>query len=139
MALWSVLLPGLRRVVPVETLTRFMWARPRGTPSEKRQDGIVQLTGRLTRLRPGMTANCLERSLLAYRFLSAAGAAPQLVLGVGRADDRVVGHAWVTVDGHPIFEAAEQLNEFAPIAVFGSNGIRVGGSEEGRALPREWR
>jgi hypothetical protein len=138
MVLWSVLLPGLRRVVPVAGLARLMWTRPRRARSPERQEGIVELADRLTRLRPSRTANCLERSLLAYRFLSATGSAPKLVLGVGRADDEVIGHAWVMVDDDPIFESADLLNEFTPIAVFGNGGAPTG-SHEDVALPHEWR
>jgi hypothetical protein len=137
MVLWSVLLPGLRRVVPIAGLARFMWTDPRGIQSDERQQAIVEFAGRVTRLRRGRNANCLERSLIAYRFLSGAGARPQLVLGVGRTDDRVVGHAWVTVGDEPVFETTEVLSDFAPIAVFGSRGTRLGAGSNG-PLPREW-
>jgi hypothetical protein len=139
MTLWSVLLPALRRAVPVARLARLVWVEPKMQRSPERERGIVEWAERLTKLRPRRTANCLERSLLAYRFLSGAGAAPQLVLGIGRADEGVIGHAWITVDDVPIFETTAMLNDFAPIAVFGSRGIQLGAPHEEIALPRQWR
>jgi Transglutaminase-like superfamily len=135
-----MLLPGLRRVVPVQRLARLMWATPRSRASAAEEQRIVVLAARLTRLRRGRRSNCLERSLLVYRFLSGAGADPHLVLGVGRSEGRVVGHAWITVGDAPVFESTESLDELAPVAAFGSRGTPIMTTDGSAvALPREWR
>jgi Transglutaminase-like superfamily len=140
MACWSIVLPGLRRLFPVQLLARMMWTGPGAERSSARERGIVGLSERLSRLRRARKANCLERSLLAYRFLSRAGADPRLVLGVGRTNGRVIGHAWIVVDEVPLFDTAEALQEFAPIAAFGSHGAPIDGAGAERLLlPREWR
>ena len=117
-----------------------MWATSGTRSSPAGEQRIVDLAARLTRLRPGRRSNCLERSLLAYRFLSGAGADPHLVLGVGRSEGRVVGHAWITLDDAPVLESSEALDELAPVAVFGSHGTRLMTTDGAPvALPREWR
>jgi hypothetical protein len=63
--------------------------------------------------------NCLERSLVAYRFLGRAGASPQLVIGVARDERGVRGHAWVTVDGRPIGESVP--GNFEVMMTFGTS------------------
>jgi hypothetical protein len=56
-----------------------------------------------------------------YRFLSEAGAAPRLLVGVGGADS-VLGHAWVILDGEPVHETRASLEEWAPVLAFGAGG-----------------
>jgi hypothetical protein len=127
MAGWSLVLPVLKRVVPMKRLARVMWAETRGERNQERNREIARLSAALVRLRPkGSRENCLERSLLAYRFLSRAGAEPRLVLGVGRSGDGVVGHAWVTLDGEPIHDTQQAVSEFTPLIAFGAAGLPDG-------------
>ncbi len=65
---------------------------------------------------------CLERSLLAYRFLSGAGARPDLVVGVRPGGEGMIGHAWVVVGGEPLFEPAASLSEYVSFFSFGRGG-----------------
>ena len=120
---WALALPALKYVVPLPRLARLMWARPvsarRDRECERRVAALVRgLSGTLTR-----DENCLERSLLAYRFLSRLGADPRLVAGVRRDTNELIGHVWVTVDGEPVGEPPGTIADFARVVVFGPSGI----------------
>jgi hypothetical protein len=91
-------------------------ARQRDLPPER----IVELA-RLT-CRPRLLSsrdNCLDRSLLAYRYLLASGARPALAVGVSRADATILGHAWILIDGQPLGESHASLEPFTEIVRFG--------------------
>jgi Transglutaminase-like superfamily len=135
MVAWSPLLPVLKFMLPLQSLTRLMWnghSRPR---DRQREETIVGLSGRLTRHRPlPGRDNCLERSLLAYRFLSAAGAEPKFIVGIKRTQKNVEGHVWVLLDGRPIHDDDAALADFVPLAEFGAGGTpAASGSLTGRA------
>lgn len=59
---------------------------------------------------------CLRRSLLRYRFLRAGGVPVALRFGArfvdGKPDREVTGHAWLTLDGKPYYEAQENWRDF---------------------------
>jgi hypothetical protein len=69
--------------------------------------------------RPG---NCLERSLVLYRYLSAVGADPQLVVGIRGGEEAVRGHAWVTVRGAPLEEPPLTLEGLTRVVSFRGDG-----------------
>lgn len=69
--------------------------------------------------------NCLERCLLAYRFLAQAGAEPQLECGVRRVGGELRGHAWIVVDGRALAHTDEDIETFTPIATFGHRGALI--------------
>ena len=78
---WRVVLPVAKRVIPLSTLVsvmelprRFLKRRP------LREKRVASLAHRVSGLGARSPANCLERSLLAYRFLSEMGAGPRLAL-----------------------------------------------------------
>jgi Transglutaminase-like superfamily len=119
---WRVSLPVLKRVLKVRTLAELMWSPPsvpfddvRRRQRIARIRQIVRLGGRLL-----VSSNCLERSLMLYRVLSQADAHPSLVLGARRDDSTVAGHAWVELDGEPLFEP--DRDSYAPIVAFGRQG-----------------
>jgi hypothetical protein len=122
---WAFVLPLLKRVLPLPRLVLLV--RRRGgasTRRARREDQIVTFARwacRLTRWPSG--GNCLERSLVAYRFLAGVNADPWLVVGIG-SDGRapVQGHAWVVVDGHPVGESVERLRDFACVVAFRPDG-----------------
>jgi Transglutaminase-like superfamily len=123
MLAWRTLLPVLKRRVPLATLARVMWRDPRAGIRPTRAARIIDLAHRLYwGYRAGEEDICLERSLLTYRFLSSAGADPHLVIGIRRPGDSVVGHAWVVVDGEPLFEPAASVREYASFFSFGRRG-----------------
>jgi hypothetical protein len=123
MLAWRTVLPLLKRHVSLATLARVMWQDPRSPTRQDRADRIPELVERVYRgLRAGPEGSCLERSLLTYRFLSAAGAEPRLVIGIRGPGGSVVGHAWVVVDGEALFEPTAPTGEYASFFSFGRDG-----------------
>jgi hypothetical protein len=130
MAGWSLAVPVLKHALPLPTLVRLAWARPRGERRPGREPEIAQLAWWTSRVQPRrFPDNCLERSLVTYRFLARAGARPRLVTGVGRAEGDTVGHVWVTVEDEPVHETAESLRAYGTLVEFGEGGRPVWGSE----------
>jgi transglutaminase superfamily protein len=116
---WSVVLPGLKHVLPLRVLVRVMWSRPRGGRRPDRERVIIFAAQRIFRLRPFLRRdNCLERSLLAYRYLSAAGADPRLIVGMEKSDDAYAGHAWVLVDDSPVLDVHGTLDRYVILTEF---------------------
>jgi hypothetical protein len=121
---WSLILPMLKHVVPLPALVRLMWLDARGARSARAETRIVKTARRIYKLRPKGT--CLERSLLAYRYLGAVNARPTLVIGLEKHEERIVGHAWVLVDGSALYEPMVTLERFTPIVQFRAGGETAG-------------
>ena len=120
MGAWSLVLPVLKRILPLPTLVRLMSRTGSEERSAEKEKQIVRSARRVYRLRrPG---SCLERSLLAYRYLSNTNAEPQLVIGVRRDDRDVLAHAWVLVDGSPLYESSATLEPFVSVVEFAPDG-----------------
>ena len=121
---WACLLPILKQIVPIRPLVKLVWRAPRLEPEATRESRVITFARwacRLTRWKSG--GNCLERSLIAYRFLLEGGAAPTLVIGMGRGQhEEIVGHAWVVLHGLPAGESAASVREYVPALVFGPDG-----------------
>ena len=134
--LWAAMLRPLKHVVPIATLVRFARVKPRRhAPAlvESRVEAYLVRRGRFP-FRP--PANCLERSLGAYRLLCAGGAKPELVVGVKRSPDRgVEGHVWVTVAGRVLGERIDDVAGFTPIVTFDSEGLKTNSSTTNYQLP----
>ena len=125
MLAWRLVLPVLKRVVPLPRLVRLMGRRHAAGPAPgAAPDAVLRTARRMYRPRVARADNCLERSLLTYRFLLQAGIRPELVCGVDRSEEGVVGHAWVTVDGRPVSDAPDAVARFAPLVTFGPAGRR---------------
>jgi hypothetical protein len=123
--MWACVMPLLKQTLPLKTLVRLTRRQGNGSSRDlAREDRIVTFARwacRLTRWRSG--GNCLERGLIAYRYLSAANARPELVVGVGHgAGGHILGHAWVLVEGEPVGEDRSSLREYAPIVIFDATG-----------------
>ncbi|HUS16652.1 MAG TPA: lasso peptide biosynthesis B2 protein [Chloroflexia bacterium] len=124
---WALLLPVLKRVLPLRTLVRLMWSTPRHRWHPEREAALVTLVGWLYRPRRLTNGNCLERSLVLYHFLAEGGARPRLVIGL-RPAGGTRGHAWVLCNGRPVGETWADVQEFTPLVTFGDGGvIRSGG------------
>jgi hypothetical protein len=131
MGVWALALPVLKRVVALPVLARLMWRHGRGTPGRGEVDRIVTLSRWAARFRPlPGRSNCLERSLIAYRYLSAAGASPRVVVGIRRDADAMAGHVWLELDGAPV---RESVDGFVPLVALGPHGRvdDLGGGLEG--------
>jgi hypothetical protein len=124
MLAWRLALPLLKRALPLPRLARMAAGRRRRplpfTPAQ-----VVSVSHRLFGERAAESSDCLERSLLTYRYLLRTGAAAELVCGLRRADGGVVGHAWVAVAGAPVDEPAEALTGYATLVAFDASGARV--------------
>lgn len=126
MAAWLPLLPVLKYALPLPRLARLMAASGRGARQPERERRIVALGRWLYKFGTlGLYDCCLERSLVTYRFLSRANAAPELVVGVRRGEGRMLGHAWVLLDGQPVHDSCHALGEYVPLAAFGPRGTLV--------------
>ena len=123
---WSIVFRVAKHILPLPWLVRIAWSVRRKAADDRELARIVRLTAGVPALRPIRGRdNCLERSLLAYRYLSRAGAAPVLVSGVSRRGEKIAGHAWVLLDGEPVHESAAALAEFLPVVQFGCQGERL--------------
>jgi len=123
---WAVVLPFAKHLVPLRLLARIMWSRRRGPADGERQRRAIELSLWASRLPlPRARNNCLERSLLAYRYLSRAGAHPRLVAGMRRADGALGGHVWVLLDGAPVHDDPAELRDFVEVVAFADGGRRV--------------
>ena len=121
---WALVLPALKYMVSVKSLAAVMHQpqqrATRDTDRERRIIIFAHWSARLTRWNSG--GNCLERSLIAYRYLCAAGAHPTLVIGVGRGAAGVIGHAWVLVDGQLVGEPQSAIASYTRAFAFGPDG-----------------
>jgi len=121
---WALTLPLLKRALSLRRLVRLLAPPPPHTPHDPVAAArIVRIVRRLyhpTRHSPA--TNCLERSLVLYRYLAAAGAAPYLVIGMAPRSGPFRGHAWVEVAGRPVGETAADLAPYQPLVVFGPGG-----------------
>jgi hypothetical protein len=126
MLAWSAFLPILKRTVPLPRLVSLMQVAPRGdTRDPIREAKVADLAAWVFKSRPRSGRdNCLERSLVAYRFLGRLNAQPELVVGLASGDCGVVGHAWTVVDGQPVHDSPLALEPYASLIVFGSDGGR---------------
>ncbi len=121
---WAAALPLLKRILPLPRLVGFAASSPRnGRRRAGREQRVVELTRLLYRSRAVVGRdNCLERSLLAYRFLTKLDARPELVVGMRRGADEMLGHVWVLLEGEPVHEAPKLLADFVPVLVFDHKG-----------------
>ena len=117
-----VLLGLLKHLLPLRWLARWAWCPPAGPRDREAERRLVASVLRLSQLTGLPDRDCLQRSLLLYRVLSRAGADPTLVIGFHRMNDRILGHAWVIVDGHTVIEPAADLLRFSPTLGFGFGG-----------------
>lgn len=127
MAAWAPVLPVLKRALPLPRLVALLASQPR---RQARDADLERRIARIARLlyrgRTGtFRDNCLERSLVAYRFLGRAGAGPELRVGFRREEDGVRGHVWVLLDGRPVHETSDELDGYGEVTAFGPEGARV--------------
>jgi hypothetical protein len=123
MLLWAVILPVLKRVVPLSRLVTVMAPRHRSAADTKRTQDVVTLARWMYRTR-ALRDNCLERSLITYRYLPAGNEGSLLVLGVRKGDDGPPGHAWLMVNGVPVHDSDETLEKLVPVVAFDLQGRR---------------
>jgi hypothetical protein len=137
MTAWAPGLLVLKRTVPLPRLVALMETRPRRPSRDLALEGrIARMARLLYRGRPGtFRDNCLERSLLTYRFLGRAGADPELVVAMRKGEEGVRGHVWVTVGGRPVHEEPAELEPYVPVMSFRGGELRRSASGAAGPLP----
>lgn len=123
----------LKHVVPLTRLVHWAWCAPVGRRARETEGQLTTSVLRLSQRLGMWDRDCLQRSLLLYRVLSRAGAEPKLVVGFNRMNGRVLGHAWVTVDGHAVIEPESNLRRFSPVFSFGTRGTLLEERTDARA------
>ena len=123
MLAWRLVLPVLKRFVSVATLARVMRRRPAPGADEAR---VIRLASWIYGPRP-LTGgkNCLERSLVLYRYLSQANPEARLVVGFRNGGHAVEGHAWVAVGSRSMGADTDERGAYAPVVSFGPGGRTI--------------
>ena len=119
---WRLALPLLRRALALERLLRLVSSPRHRLRDPAREELATRIAARLWRGAPGP---CLERSLALHRQLGLGGAAPRLAIGAAHADDALVAHAWVLLDGRALLEADDPAAEYRVVALFDEHGARL--------------
>ncbi len=117
-----VLLGLLKHLVPLRWLAKWTWCETTGPRDRLAEWRLTANALRLSKLLRIADRDCLQRSLLLYRLLSAVGADPELVVGLREQDGKIIGHAWVLVDGKSLVEPESDLVRFSPVFRFGARG-----------------
>jgi len=117
-----VLLGILKHLVPLRWLTKWTWCETTGLRDRLAERRLTANVLRLSKLLRIADRDCLQRSLLLYRLLSAVGADPELVVGLREQDGKIIGHAWVLVDEVSLVEPESDLARFSPVLRFGARG-----------------
>jgi hypothetical protein len=129
---WAMVVRPLKHIVPLRTLVHLLHRSPGrladATKVRREVESFLRQSGPLPRRPP---ANCLERSLGAYRLLCRAGASPALVVGMRRGSRTGVdGHVWVVVDGRPLAEDETFLAAFGRVLAFDASGRQMSGAAD---------
>jgi hypothetical protein len=114
----------LKHVVPLAIIVRWAWREPQGPRDPMTERRYIARVIRVRRL-VGSSGDCLQRSLLLYRGLSALGADPKLVVGFRPTPSGLQGHACVLVDGRLVAESGGDEQPFTPAFTFGRGGDLV--------------
>jgi len=122
MLTWRAILPVLKYLVPLPRLIAVMHLRDaRGARRPDREERVAMLAERVFDVGRA-SEECLELSLVLYRYLGETGADPRLVIAIRKDGDLARGHAWVTVDGVPVHDSPALLDDFVSVLTFDSDG-----------------
>jgi Transglutaminase-like superfamily len=127
-----LLLGLLKHLVPLRWLAKWTWCKTAGPRDRLAERRLTANALRLSKLLRIADRDCLQRSLLLYRLLSALGADPELVVGLREQDGKIIGHAWVLVDGKSLVEPESDLVRFSPVLRFGARGALLQEMRAGR-------
>jgi hypothetical protein len=124
MIAWALALPVLKVALPLRRLVVLMAVAGAPAARDAEAERAIATLARLTHRAVGLGRrdNCLERSLLAYRYLASANADPVLVVGTCVGSRAVEGHVWLTVDGRPVHDESAAVARFTPVIAFDATG-----------------
>lgn len=101
-------------------VSRLSFGRSMQPAVEKTTRNLADLAALLDRHSP--LGLCLRRSLTRYHYLRRIGVPVALHFGAkfvaGKPDREVAGHAWLTLNGEPYYEADENWRGFAVMYTF---------------------
>jgi Transglutaminase-like superfamily len=121
---WRLALAVLKRTIPIATLVRLM-ATPGGHSSRDTRR-IVELVDWIYGPRRNRElGNCLDRSLVLYRFLSRSEPGTRLALGMRHGSSELEGHAWVIAGNRAFGATPPSGDDFVTLATFAADGRRV--------------
>ena len=119
---WALVLPVLKRVVPLKKLAAVMWCHSKTRLNEEQK--VATIVRWIYRFLSPADRSCLQRSLILYRFLSKNNFDPLLITGMRKTPDQQwKGHAWVLVDRQPFEESFHSIQDYQPMIIFGRNGV----------------
>lgn len=120
MLYWTARLRRSKRKLTLAELVHAA-ARPvSATPDPRSWPHILRLARWSSELLGGSRDGCVERALVAYRFLRGAGARPVVVAGVRTQASAWEGHAWIEMDGRPPPEMAADAEGFEAMMRLGA-------------------
>ena len=109
---WALSLPLLKRRVSFARLVRLVAADRDREQDPAEMNRIRRAAHRVVRRRE-RDVNCLELSLVTFRFLGLAGAKPVIAIGTRRDGSKILGHAWVLLDGAMVHDPSESMELFS--------------------------
>lgn len=126
MLVWRLIVSTLKHIVPIRRLVAIAGSRSPRRAALPTRERIIELARLACRPRlNGPRDNCLDRSLIAYRYLRAAGDSPSLVVGFGRAGDALRGHAWLVINGEEVGEPHTTHEDFGELVRFAADGLMM--------------
>jgi hypothetical protein len=133
---WSVLLAGLKHAVPLPALVRMMAGRARAARGDVSIDRIATLARWACRVTQASAhGRCLERGLMTFRYLTAAGVPSCLVVGMSASDiNGSRGHAWIQIGDVVVGEPVSDVSGFTRVMAFDVNGLASSETLAGRPV-----
>jgi hypothetical protein len=122
---WRLALTALKRAVPIARLVQLMADLPPRNLSRDTGEIVELVDWIYASRRDADLGNCLDRSLVLYRFISRNEPRARLVLGMRQGPGKLEGHAWVLAGDREIGANPDHGPGFQPLAVFDANGRKV--------------
>jgi len=123
---WALALRSLKVVMPIRSLVRLMASPSSARLTGRTRDRVVELADLAHRAAGmGLRENCLERSLIIFRYLGGTESSPHLVVGAKAGQGRVEGHVWVTVGEETVYHEAGHTDEYVPVTSFAADGTSL--------------
>lgn len=130
---WAAALRPLKHLLAFESLVKLVHPRRLSGRDASIERGIERYLASTAAFPRRAPANCLERSLAAYRLLCANGANPTLVIGLKHgAEGSLHGHVWLTIDGRVLAEPPDVVASYTPLVSFDASARQHPSGSRGR-------